>query len=300
MTPNLRQAGLETSRPDSASPAQGGPLPDGRATRSVDASMDLLNQIIRHPVDPDYALAAQRGTRQPRLRWALGLVAAVIGAMFVVAALQTSRTAPALTTERTELISRIGVAEAEQDALRTRATTLSGEIAQLRAAALGTDDDARRLESQINALDPVVGNVAVTGPGVVITVDDAPEPEPSDSQGARDQVLDIDLQNMVNGLWQAGAEAVSINGHRLSTLTAIRGAGDAITVDYRSLTRPYRVEAVGDPKTLQARYVESPGGAWWNELAQNRGMAYQISSAKEITLSADPGMVLRYAKKGPS
>ena len=77
----------------------------------------------------------------------------------------------------------------------------------------------------------------------------------------RDRVLDIDLQVLANGLWQAGAEAVSINGHRLSDLTAIRSAGDAITVDYRSLTRPYRVEAIGDPRTLQARFVESAGGA---------------------------------------
>ncbi len=269
--------------------------------RRVDASMDLLNEIISQPVDPDYALATERGAEQPRRRWALAVVAAVIGAMFVVAALQTSRTAPALGTERTELISRIGVAETQQDDLRTRATQLSSEIAKLRAAALGTDDEARRLESQIDAADPVVGNVAVTGPGLVITVDDAPEPDPgSANEDTRDQVLDLDLQNLVNGLWLAGAEAISINGHRLSTLTAIRGAGNAITVDYRSLNRPYRVEAIGDPRTLEARYVESPGGAWWNELAQNRGMPYEISSAKEITLSADPGMVLRYAKRGRS
>lgn len=275
--------------------------PHTAGARRVDASMDLLNEIIGQPVDPDYALATQRGAEPPRLRWALAVVAAVIGAMFVIAALQTSRTAPALGTERTELISRIGVAETGQDELRARSTALSSEIAKLRAAALGTDDEARTLESQINAFDPVVGNVAVIGPGLLIAVDDAPGPDPgSGAEDTRDQVLDIDLQTMVNGLWQAGAEAISINGHRLSTLTAIRGAGDAITVDYRSLTRPYRVEAIGDPRTLEARYVESPGAAWWNELAQNRSMPYEISSAKEITLSADPGMVLRYAKRGTS
>jgi uncharacterized protein YlxW (UPF0749 family) len=266
--------------------------------RAVDASMDLLNQIIRHPVDPDYALVAQRGGTPPRLRWGLALVAVLIGAMFAVSALQTTRTAPALAVERAELISRVQAAEAQQDELRARATSLSTEIAKLRAAGLGTDDQAELLEAQINALDPIVGNVAVTGPGLVITVDDAAS---ADQQGSsndvRDRVLDIDLQSMVNGLWLAGAEAVAINGHRLSTLTAIRGAGDAITVDYRSLTRPYRVEAIGDSKTLQAHYVESAGGAWWNELKQNRQMRYEISSAKEITLSADPGMVLRYAKR---
>ena len=80
-----------------------------------------------------------------------------------------------------------------------------------------------------------------------------------------------------------------------SSLTAIRSAGDAITVDYRSLTRPYRVEAIGDPRTLQARFVESSAGAWWNDLAQNRRMRYEISDVKQLDLAADPGMVLRHA-----
>ncbi len=87
-------------------------------------------------------------------------------------------------------------------------------------------------------------------------------------------MLDIDLQILANGLWQAGAEAVAINGHRLSTLTAIRAAGEAITVDYRSLTRPYRVEAIGDPHTSQQQFVRDHAGLWWNELTQNRGMRY--------------------------
>ena len=127
---------------------------------------------------------------------------------------------------------------------------------------------------------------------MLIVVDDAP----ADSSDTRDRVLDLDLQVLANGLWQAGAEAIAINGHRLSTLTAIRGAGDAITVDYRSLTRPYRVEAIGDPRTLHARLVESPGGAWWNELAQNRRMRYEISGVNELDTRRRPGHGLRYAQ----
>jgi uncharacterized protein YlxW (UPF0749 family) len=265
---------------------------------AVDASMDLLNQIVRQSVDPDYALVSARGDATPGRRWPLALVALVIGAMFVVSALQTTRTAPAVAVERAELISRITVAGAQQDELRARATALSADNDRLRTAALGTGSEAVALESQIDTLDPIVGNRAVTGPGLVITVDDAPSADQTGrNRDVRDRVLDVDLRTMVNGLWLAGAEAIAINGHRLSALTAIRGAGEAITVDYRSLTRPYLVEAIGDAKTLQAHYVESAGGAWWNGLAQNRGMRYDISSATTITLSADPGMVLHYAKR---
>jgi uncharacterized protein YlxW (UPF0749 family) len=258
--------------------------------------MDLLNQIIRQPVDPDYARVAARGNEPAHRRWTLAVLAMIIGALFAVAALQTTRAAPALQLERTELINRVQNAEREQDQLRGRITALSQEIATLRAAALGDDDAARALEDRIDALDPVVGNVPVSGPGVLIVVDDSP----SATADGRDRVLDIDLQVLANGLWEAGAEAVSINGHRLSSLTAIRSAGDAITVDYRSLTRPYRIEAVGDVRTLQARFVESSAGAWWNDLAQNRRMRYEISDVKQLDLAADPGMVLRHAGKATS
>jgi uncharacterized protein YlxW (UPF0749 family) len=258
--------------------------------------MDLLNQIIRQPVDPDYAVVAARGDEPVRGRWMLAALAMIIGALFAVAAVQTTRAAPALESERTELINRVQDAEHQQDELRGRVTSLSGEIATLRTAALGDDDAASALETLIEALDPVVGNVPVSGPGVLIVVDDSP----SATADARDRVLDIDLQVLANGLWEAHAEAISINGHRLSSLTAIRSAGDAITVDFRSLTRPYRVEAIGDPRTLQARFVESSAGAWWNDLAQNRRMRYEISDVKQLDLAADPGIVLRHAGKATS
>ncbi|HVD55162.1 MAG TPA: DUF881 domain-containing protein [Propionibacteriaceae bacterium] len=292
-----RRAQRRSQAPRSTTPtprSRAGQAPTGQAP---DASMDLLNQIIRQPIDPDYALAAAAGSEPAtRGRWKLGVLAMIIGALFAVAALQTTSAAPALQSERSELISRIQTAEQEQDEVRGRVTSLTEDIATLRAAALGDDDAARVVESQISMLDPVVGNVAVSGPGVLIVVDDSP----SAAADARDRVLDIDLQVLANGLWEAGAEAISINGHRLSNLTAIRSAGDAITVDYRSLTRPYRVEAIGDVRTLQARFVESSAGAWWNDLAQNRRMRYEISDVKQLDLAADPGLVLRHAGRAAS
>ena len=255
--------------------------------------MDLLNQIVREPLDPDYALVAARGEPRPTNRGALVVVAVLIGVMFAVATVQTTRSAPALETERAELINRVQAGEQAQDQLRVRSAELSTEIDRLRTSALGDDDQAVLLRAQIERLGPVVGTVAVTGPGMVIEVDDAP----AGTTNARDRVLDVDLQILANGLWQAGAEAVAINGHRLSSLTAIRSAGDAITVDFRSLTRPYRVEAIGDSRTLPARFAETAAGAWWHELAANRQMGYETSTAQSLVLAADPGLVLRHARR---
>ena len=63
---------------------------------------------------------------------------------------------------------------------------------------------------------------------------------------------DGDLQLVVNALWAAGAEAISINGQRLGPTTAIRFAGEAVLVDFRPVTNPYEVSAIGDPDTLSA------------------------------------------------
>lgn len=267
--------------------------------RRPDASMDLLRQITEEPIDPDYYHQARRRSDPDRVRprsrkrWALSLAAVLTGALFAVGAVQTTQRAPLVATERDELIARIKTAELAQDAQLSEIARLEADISGLRAAAVRGDDEAEAQLSRIHRLGIGVGTVAVTGPGVVVTVDDAP----GSDRNTRDRVLDRDLQILVNGLWQAGAEAISINGHRLSTLTAIRGAGEAITVDYRSLTRPYRIEAIGEPRTLPASFAQTGAGAWWNDLARNRGMAYAISGMDELTLDADPGMVLRYARE---
>jgi uncharacterized protein YlxW (UPF0749 family) len=125
---------------------------------------------------------------------------------------------------------------------------------------------------------------------MVVVVDDAPG-----TNGAR--VTDEDLRQLVNGAWQAGAEGIAINGHRLTARTAIRSAGSAITVDYRSLLRPYRVEAIGDPKRLPARFADTPGGAWWADAKNNYGLEYDVSSSASLTLPADPGLAVTTARK---
>ena len=271
------------------------PVADASRPRRPDASMDLLRQIVEHPIDPDYYEQAGRGStdRRPTRRWALALTLTLAGVLFAIGAVQTTQRAPLVASERDELITRIKTAETTLDAQRAEVATLDADITRQRAAAASGDSEAEARLTQIDQLGTSVGAGAVTGSGVVVTVDDAA----GSDRDTRDRVLDLDLQVLVNGLWQAGAEAIAINGHRISALTAIRGAGQAITVDYSSLNRPYRVEAIGDPRTLPASFAQTSAGAWWNDLAHNRGMAYSLSSADSLTLPADPGMVLRHARE---
>lgn len=256
--------------------------------------MRLLTSIMAAPIDPGYAATAHHRSPTGR-RWALAVAAVLVGSLFTVGAVQATRSAPALESERRDLIERVRAQESESDRLRAQLIALESDVDRLRAAALGGSDDARALEAQIDTLAPRAGGTAVRGPGVVLMADDADDAV-RDARDVRDRVLDLDLQVMVNGLWWAGAEAIAVNGHRLSARTAIRGAGDAITVDYRSLTRPYRVEAIGDPRTLPARWATSPGAGWWDELVQDREMRLEVTKADELLLPADPGLGLRFAR----
>jgi uncharacterized protein YlxW (UPF0749 family) len=125
-----------------------------------------------------------------------------------------------------------------------------------------------------------------------IVVDDS-----DDAGDNRQVVLDTDLQLLVNGLWASGAEAVAINGQRLTSLSSIRVAGDAITVNLQSLTRPYVVTALGDPDQLAARFVESDAGTWWLNLRAVYGLRFSMSNEETLTVPAAPTPTLRHARR---
>ena len=99
-------------------------------------------------------------------------------------------------------------------------------------------------------------------------------------------VLDQDLQKLVNGLWLVGAEAISINGQRLTNLTAIREAGGAITVNFKSLGRPYTVSAIGNKNQMAARLLDTEGGRTWLALRTSFGLRFDVNSEDSMTLPA--------------
>ncbi|MHA6511873.1 DUF881 domain-containing protein [Tessaracoccus sp. Z1128] len=251
--------------------------------RRPDASMSLLTDLAEGALEPEYREHASRPRSPARLLIAVALVALLL----TLAALQTTRGAGSAATQRAELLDRVAAARARQATLTALSAELEAEVRELGDSALGDPLERQRLaEAELAA-----GNVPVAGPGIVITVDDA-----EDATQAKGLVLDSDLSRLVNGLWAAGAEAVAVNGRRLSALTPIRAAGAAITVDFVSLSPPYRVEAIGDQRTMQARFNESASAAWWQFLTMNYGLSMHIEQPDDdLILPADPGMALRYA-----
>ena len=99
-------------------------------------------------------------------------------------------------------------------------------------------------------------------------------------------VLDSDLRDIANGLWQAGAEAISINGHRLSTLSAIDVAGQNIVVNYESIQPPYTILAIGDRDRLPARFVETTTGTYWLSNQEAFGLRFEMTPESNLSVPA--------------
>ncbi|GAA2183725.1 DUF881 domain-containing protein [Brooklawnia cerclae] len=246
--------------------------------RPVDESMELLNTLLRETVDPEYGEVAAREPRsRSRRPWLVVIVGAVAGLMFATSGLGSGTQTPSAAAERADLIEQVDAAEQRNEDLRAQAEELQSEVNAVEAEHLGTasPDDV--------TTDVWSGGVAVSGPGVVITIND----NPNDANGI---IVDQDVRQVVNGLWLAGAEAIAINGHRLSARTAIRQAGSAVTVDYRSMTTPYRFEAIGSPGDLSSAFASNSGGAWLTFLKQNYGVTWSLEQKGELELSADAGL----------
>ena len=238
--------------------------------------MSLLVDIMTNTLDESYAERASRTApvqvsdkpaRRPgwRRRVIPVLVLIALGALTGTAVAQVRERQAEGTGLRAELADEARARTAAGDALAKRTQELRDDVAAVQESALGNDALGKRLTGGLRALGLASGTLPVRGPGIVVTVDDAPA-EGVQADAARPgnavdgRVQDRDLQSIVNGLWAAGAEAVAVNGQRLTALTAIRGAGEAVLVDLRPLSPPYVVEAIGDPQDLEVEFVDGRSG----------------------------------------
>ncbi|HET6967789.1 MAG TPA: DUF881 domain-containing protein [Ornithinibacter sp.] len=283
-----------------------GPGPTEPSGRRPDASMTLLTTMLERPLDPGYAAAADRraasgmpratSLRSPRLAISCVLIGLMVGvASYNLTASDTPRS-----QARADLIEAIEARRTQVDELTARASALQAEVTGLESAQLDGDELATRSRD----LAATVGTVPLQGPGFTLTIDDAPgsgADEASESgadEAAQGRVIAKDLQFVTNALWESGAEAVSINGKRLTSTSTIRFAGSAIIVDYRPLTRPYVITALGDPKRFPAAFADGPGGTYLSTLRSTYGVRVDTEVKDELTVPAAVGLTTRFATTG--
>lgn len=261
-------------------------------------TLPLLERVTRQALEEDYAHVARRRAAQghppeerPRVGRAAVVATVVFGLLVATAAVQTSRNASTDETSRSTLLGRV------EDG-RERLTSLQRQIADVRTENADLTSDLERLTSaeaaaavELEQLRLTTGYGAARGPGVRIVVADSPD---GDAEG---RVRTADLRQLVTGLWEAGAEAVSVNGLRLTTRSAIVTSGGAINVNTRSLTPPYVVEALGDTRTLQVDLARTSYGSAFLTVAELVGLQVNIDNVASLTLPAAAAPVLRHAER---
>ncbi|WP_018155867.1 DUF881 domain-containing protein [Demetria terragena] len=266
--------------------------------------MALLTDLMEHPLDRSYHDRAQARLARGEERAAghrsivLVLACAALGLLLVVAA-QTLRV-PEETArgDRAQLVGQIESRQKSSSADERRISTLRKQIGGLRAAAPPGSPAAVLTAQEIAA-----GTVALTGPGSIITLDDSDAAEQRNGQDpraagtTREVLTSSDLQILVNGLWQAGAEAISINGHRLTSLSAIRFAGEAILVDFRPIARPYVITAIGAPRDLWETFKNGSGGRYLDGLKRHVDMDVRVKNQDEdVNVPASDSAAVRHAR----
>jgi uncharacterized protein YlxW (UPF0749 family) len=279
----------ETRRP-SRSPSE---LPEH-------VTMGLLDHVTATSLDEDYAIASRRRaetgqtTRGKPGRAGL-VVLLAFGVLVATAAVETARTADESASSRSGLIKQADEHKAELADRLARVRSLQRQVTTLQAKELRSTREGRTLDQRLDQLGVMTGTRVASGPGVRIVVDDAPN-----AKSFKQQVQAPDLQKLVNGLWQVGAEAIAINGQRLTSLSSIRDAGSAITVNYVSLRHPYTISAIGDPKTMGARVLDTAGGQALLTLQSTFGLQFDVNTKDSMLLPAARRVTLREAQEQPA
>jgi uncharacterized protein YlxW (UPF0749 family) len=260
---------------------------------------DFLTELFQNPLDPGYADAAARKARgQGRTGATKRVVSGIstltliaLGFLLVVAYQQTMADEPARTRARETLVDQVQSRRTATAELQTRADRLRAEVADLREKQLGGAGVAR-----LRDLEAETGLAPVRGSGARITVGDGPMPvDPlTGERKSEARVRDTDLQVATNALWAAGAEAIAVNGQRLTATSTIRQAGEAILVDLRPVSTPYQVVAIG-PDDLTDTFRDGAAGRFFRALNSKFGITYDVAEVSKVTLDGATEPNLRQA-----
>jgi uncharacterized protein YlxW (UPF0749 family) len=250
------------------------------------------------------ALAA-RVRAIPTWQVTLGVALLVLG--FLIAA-QLAAEGPRIritSQERTPLMATALDLQAQQDGLKQQILDLRGQIQELEAAGQGGTTVTTDLNQQLQDARIAAGLVAMSGPGLVIQLSDSSVTVPQGGDQRDALVSGQDVLAVVEELWLAGAEGVSVNGERVTAATAVVDIGGSVLVNSAYLAPPYQVSAIG-PADMFDRLTTSPGFVdFVRARAETFGIGVDYATLDDVDLPAYAGSVnLRYGRPtvspGPS
>ena len=226
---------------------------------------------------------------QPRkVRHTAAILAVTIasGLLFSISSLN-ERKNPAGTSDLTTLVH---TRQAQVAALDAEVGALDAQIQNFSTSQPGAptpDEDAFTAKS----------TRPVSGPGVQITLNDAPPGRIPVGATPNDLVIhQQDIEDTMNALWAGGAEAMTVQGVRITNRTVIRCIGNVILVDGTSYSPPYVIQAIGDPDTLRATVTANPRMVNYQAYVTKYGLGWDMQTKDSLSFApATTSLTVNYA-----
>ena len=280
----------DTPAPGSATRRSASDLPEH-------VTVPLLTLITQRSLDADYehVAARRRASGEPPRphpvpRRTAGLVLLVFGLLVTIAAVQTSRNASANDAGRESLIEQVDLRRQGVSELQKQLDRQQSQVFALQSELNSLATERQATQARLERLGIRTGFGAVSGPGVQVTVNSAP------GSAGSELVRDSDLTLLTDALWAAGAEAISVNGQRLTVLSAFRNVGIGILVNSQPINPPYVFSVVGNPDTLPANLLASSMGEKWYALKDSLGFRFDVRNGGTMSLPAAQQQRLRSAQ----
>jgi uncharacterized protein YlxW (UPF0749 family) len=228
-----------------------------------------------------------------------GLVFVLAGLMFAAAA-TTSQGTDLRTQRATELRDLVHERAQEVAALDAQVADRRRTVDDLTAGRAG-DPRVAPLVAQTARLATDVGLTEVRGPGLKVTLDDAPARDPSDPLWQAISPNDVivhqsDVQAVVNALWRGGATAMEIMDQRIVATSAIRCVGNTLLLQGRVYSPPFVISATGPVRQMRAALRADPTVAGYRDWAQVVGLGYDVRRVTKLAVPAYGGpLTMDYA-----
>jgi uncharacterized protein YlxW (UPF0749 family) len=240
--------------------------------------------------------------RKPSRPWRFLVPCMALGAgvLFSTSA-ETSQGTDLRSGRRLQLEQLINERNASVKALDAKLRALRHQVDQATAAESRRDAGVAAEQSRVDRLRSPTGLSKLKGPGVVVSLDDAPRgPDGALPPGAGPDDVVVhqqDVQAVVNALWAGGADAMTIMGQRVVATSAVRCVGNTLLLQGRTYSPPFVIAAIGNPARLRSALSNEPGVILFRQYVDAYRLGYQVETKGEVTVPGfDGSLSLAYAR----
>jgi uncharacterized protein YlxW (UPF0749 family) len=229
----------------------------------------------------------------------VGVTIVLVGAGLLFTTSAHTARGTQLRSERANLADLIAAEDTRVQARGQRVAALNDEVTRETALNAANSKSIQSFEERTAPLVAAAGLHAVSGPGLTVTLDDAPRDAPVPAQAGPDDLVvhQQDVQAVVNALWSGGAEAMKLQDQRVISTSAVRCVGNTLILQGRVYSPPYSITAIGDVAKLQAALDASPEINYYLEYVASLRLGWSVKPSTKLTLPAYAGaLALSHAR----